>query len=411
MADTHVGCVKRTAFLVLACCLALGFAHGQEGLPVPRGPAGVAVVAKDAKSGQLQPVSLYGKMLALVVGIDDYADSTLNLEYSVRDAKAVAEALRNQFEFSTVLELYNAKATQEAIVGAVMQLVKQAEYNDAVLVFFAGHGTQVGRGENAVGYLIPHDGGPQEEKREWARNISMTTIVDWSRLIRAKHIFYVMDACYSGLMASRAIGETKLPARDLAYLQEMTKEPVRIVLTAGMAGQKVLDGGPKGHSVFTGRFLEALEREKDFMTAMEVAVELKRKVASDALSRGHTQTPDYARLYGLGDFVFVPKQESLEALQTKLQGVQKLIAEIEGRPGSVKAAELERQKAELEARRLAAAKREEVRKQAEAEAAREAEAKAQRQREAQEMRRKLSEEQDRIGTHHQFPVDLKGGLR
>jgi hypothetical protein len=58
-----------------------------------------------------------------------------------------------------------------------------------------------------------------------------------------------MDACYSGLLtATRAIDNK--PRRDLAYLKEITKERVRQVLTAGGKDQEVLDGGPKGHSVF-----------------------------------------------------------------------------------------------------------------------------------------------------------------
>ena len=78
---------------------------------------------------------------------------------------------------------------------------------------------------------------------------------DISKKIPAKHVFYVMDACYSGLLA-KTRGKARRSERDYHYLQEITKEKVRQVLTAGDKGQTVLDGGPNGHSVFTGRFIE-----------------------------------------------------------------------------------------------------------------------------------------------------------
>jgi hypothetical protein len=128
-----------------------------------------------------------------------------------------------------------------------------------------------------------------------------------SKKIPAKHIFYVMDACYSGLLTTRTIdGKTR---RDLSYLKEITKESARQVLTAGGKGEEALDGGSKGHSVFTGRLIEILENAPDFITANELQASIKEKVHSDASARNHTQTPGFGALYGLGDFVFIPKQQ------------------------------------------------------------------------------------------------------
>ncbi len=81
------------------------------------------------------------------------------------------------------------------------------------------------------------------------------------------------------------------------------------MLTAGGKGEEALDGGPKGHSVFAGRFIEILESAADFITANELQASIREKVHSDASARNHTQTPGYGALYGLGDFVFIPKQQ------------------------------------------------------------------------------------------------------
>jgi len=127
-----------------------------------------------------------------------------------------------------------------------------------------------------------------------------------SKAIPAKHVFYVIDACYGGLLASTRSIENR-PRRDLAYLREITKERSRQVLTAGGKNEEVLDGGRKGHSVFTGRLIELLESADDFITANEIQAVIREKVYNDALSRNHTQTPAFGVIYGNGDFVFVPK--------------------------------------------------------------------------------------------------------
>ena len=78
----------------------------------------------------------------------------------------------------------------------------------------------------------------------------------------------------------------------------------------------MLDGGPGGHSVFTGRFLEILDEADDFITAEEVSTQVKERVFSDARARGHTQTPKSGELFGLGDFIFMP---SLSKRQGSIQ--------------------------------------------------------------------------------------------
>jgi formylglycine-generating enzyme required for sulfatase activity len=133
-----------------------------------------------------------------------------------------------------------------------------------------------------------------------------------SKAIPAKHVFYVVDACYGGLLTvTRSIDKT--PRRDLAYLKEIAREPVRQVLTAGSKGEEVLDGGPNGHSVFTGRLIEVLEHAGDFITANEIQAILREKVYGDARTRNYTQTPAYGALSGSGDFVFVPSLEQKAA--------------------------------------------------------------------------------------------------
>jgi len=130
---------------------------------------------------------------------------------------------------------------------------------------------------NDLGYLIPYDG----SLKKHSRNISMETLkTNISKSLKARHVFYVMDACYGGLMTDkRAIHQQT--DRDLIALQKLAKDDVRQVLTAGSKGETVLDG-INGHSVFTGRLIEVLEAQNDFITANEIQAIITRNVISDA---------------------------------------------------------------------------------------------------------------------------------
>ena len=117
-------------------------------------------------------------------------------------------------------------------------------------------------------------------------------------------------ACYSGLLAVRD-APAEIDA-DLSYLQAVIDKPAFQILTAGQADQTVLDEGPGGHSVFTGTVLSLLEETDDFITATELALATQRQVQATAYARsGHQQRPDFGRVSGTGDFVFIPSDSTL----------------------------------------------------------------------------------------------------
>ena len=94
-------------------------------------------------------------------------------------------------------------------------------------------GTQSGqRGD--VGYLVPVDGRVEDK----------STLIPWHELTRgaeiipAKHILFVMDACYSGLAIQRGHR-----AGSQRFVSDMLQRLSRQVITAGKADETVADGG------------------------------------------------------------------------------------------------------------------------------------------------------------------------
>ena len=254
----------------------------------------------------------YEKSWAIVIGIDDYAKWP-KLEYAGRDAQSIADTLTGQFGFpsSQVIVLKNQQATRNNILAAFHDRLAddRTGKNDRVFVFFAGHGAtrQLASGRD-LGYIIPVDSDPNEFATD---AIAMTDIQNIAESMRAKHVMFVMDACYSGL------GLTRGAASSSSFLRENARRSARQMLTAGGADQQVADSGPNGHSVFTWVLLQALAGKGDLNgDGLITGTELAAYVAP-AVSAVSRQTPAFGSLPGSqgGEFVFqVPdSQEFLNA--------------------------------------------------------------------------------------------------
>ncbi|MGH2612803.1 MAG: caspase family protein, partial [Rhabdochlamydiaceae bacterium] len=184
---------------------------------------------------------------ALVIGINQYKNAS-PLGYAVSDAKEIRDIIINElyFDSENVIYLSNEKATKSRILKAFLSFTTEdVKVDDRLLVFFAGHGhTRTGfRGE--VGYLVPYDA----DMNDYSSFIRWDELTRNAELVRAKHILFIMDACYGGLAINR-----DLQPGSSRFLKDMYQRFSRQVITAGKADEVVSDvGGPiPNHSVFTG---------------------------------------------------------------------------------------------------------------------------------------------------------------
>lgn len=257
----------------------------------------------------------YDKSWAIVIGIDDYARWP-KLQYAANDAQAIAQTLTGSFGFpsSQVIVLKNLEATRNNILAAFHDRLAHGGVgkNDRVFVFFAGHGAtrKLASGRD-LGYIVPADSDPAQFATD---AIPMTEIQDIAESLEAKHVLFVMDACYSGLGLTRGGGGTG------AYLRENARRVARQMLTAGGADQQVADSGPNGHSVFTWVLLQALSGKGDLNgDGLITGTELAAYVAP-AVSSISPQTPAFGSLPGSqgGEFVLqVPEGDEFLTANTQ----------------------------------------------------------------------------------------------
>lgn len=241
----------------------------------------------------------YETSRALVVGINKY-ERVSPLEYAVNDAIEVRNVLIKELGFNedNITFLTDNNATRTNILREFLRFSNgDVKVDDRLFIFFAGHGhTKVGvRGE--VGYLVPYDA----DMDDYSTFIRWDELTRNAELIRAKHILFVMDACYGGLAVHR-----DLRPGSNRFLKDMYQRFSRQVITAGKANEVVADyGGPlPGHSIFTGNLIEGIRgnaaNEFGVITASGLMAYVYSKVANDINSE---QTPHYGQFDGDGDFI------------------------------------------------------------------------------------------------------------
>ena len=245
-----------------------------------------------------QEKDLYGKSFAVVIGINSY-EKWPSLEFAVNDAKAIKEKLKES-GFDQITVILDKEATQRRILTELFhRLPETMEHNDRLFFYFAGHGqTEDLPKGGKKGYIIPVDG---DVSNYGATAISMDQIRSLSSRIPAKHIFYAMDSCYSGLGLNRSGG---VSPEISDYLRKISSMRVVQIITAGGKGEQVQE--KEGHGLFTTYFLQALEGEADFnkdnvVTGTELGAYLRPTVSN---ASGQAQTPLYGRLEGEGEFLF-----------------------------------------------------------------------------------------------------------
>ena len=250
-----------------------------------------------------QRKALYSNSFAIIIGINQY-EKWPGLEFAVADAKAIKDTLQKT-GFDDITLIMDKEATQRRILTELFhRLPDKAERNDRVLFYFAGHGqTKDLPGGGKKGYIIPVDA----ERDSYASTaISMEQVRSLSSRIAAKHIFYVMDCCYSGLGLNRSAGVW--PGIS-DYLRKVSAMRVVQIITAG--GQDEQAQEREGHGLFTSFFLKAIEGEADLdkdnvVTGTELGAYLRPTVSN---ASRQAQTPLFGRLEGEGEFLFFVKKE------------------------------------------------------------------------------------------------------
>jgi WD40 repeat protein len=206
-----------------------------------------------------------GVAYILAVGINKYANADFNLRYAAADAQDFAQEIEKQqkalgkYGRVEVISLQDQQATKANVLAALQHLAEAAQPEDAVFIYYAGHGTADG----PRFYLIPHDlgyGGSREQLDETAvksildRSISDLDLDHAFEGTDAGELVLVIDACRSG-QALQADDPRQGPMNSKG-LAQLAYEKGMYILTASQGYQAALEVSSYGHGLLTYALVE-----------------------------------------------------------------------------------------------------------------------------------------------------------
>ena len=227
---------------------------------------------------------------ALVIGNDTYQEVS-KLQNARADAKAMGAALQKVgFTVTSKSDL-----TERGMKDALRAFKNEIRGGDEVVIFFAGHGVQLG----SANFLLPVDIRGQSEDQVKDEAMPLQRMLDDIQDSKAKFALAIIDACRDNPFktAGRTIGGRGLAATSAASGQ-------MIIFSAG-AGQQALDrlndNDKDPNGLFTRIFLK--EMSKPGIAVDRILRNVRAEVVRLSKAVGHDQVPS---LYdqAMGDFYF-----------------------------------------------------------------------------------------------------------
>ncbi|MCU0450879.1 MAG: tetratricopeptide repeat protein [Bernardetiaceae bacterium] len=197
-----------------------------------------------------------GTNYALLVGTDEYRDPQWpKLNNPIADAKAVGNELAQYYNYKTELI---TNPTNDALVRKLREYAKRTyQPNDQLFIFIASHGQFDELTKQ--GHLVTTDSERDDETfNSYVSHVNLRNLIN---NIPCKHIFIVIDACFSGtfdpVIAKRGGPSERTNLSRSEFVARKLQHTTRRYLTSG-GKEYVSDGIPGRNSPFARRLLEAL---------------------------------------------------------------------------------------------------------------------------------------------------------
>ena len=146
----------------------------------------------------------HAKTYVVCVGVQNYPGRENDLTLPVKDAKAMKQLFERNGNTEVIL-LTDQKATRANIIKAMRQMFSKATPNDAIAIYFSGHGSK--------GALTAYD-----------EHLNYKVIRDIFVKSKAGRRFALIDACHSGSMR-KTEGYAQLKGKNIMFfLSSRTNE-------------------------------------------------------------------------------------------------------------------------------------------------------------------------------------------
>lgn len=196
----------------------------------------------------------------LTVGVSRYLDASISLKSPSRDAEEIGMILSrlgdNLYDEVQLFTLTDRDASKEAITARLDSISLEAEDEDAVLLFFAGHGYV----EDRTYYFLPYDTNIIDLN---GSAVSVELLGTYIRELSAKKIALFLDTCQSG-SAVKALGAVAMSRsiEEKRRIAQLAKAQGIAIFSASSADEYAYEIPQLGNGIFTYSLLTALEEKR-----------------------------------------------------------------------------------------------------------------------------------------------------
>ncbi|MDX2250628.1 MAG: caspase family protein [Bacteroidia bacterium] len=242
-----------------------------------------------------QPDIFKPNLYILAMGVSEYQDPSVSLNYAHSDAAALADKfasleglLYNKVE---VRKYLNKEATLVNIKTGISWLEKEATQKDMILVFISSHGALDNKGNL---YILPTD---FDANNLFATALNIRDLTEGMNGTPCKKLIF-LDACHSGQSGYDLFEFASIKALHInkAVDELMAKEPGVTVMTSSSGKEFSYENPVWKHGAFTKAILEGLNGQADFnkdrvINLFELNLYVTERVKELTAGRQHPFTP------------------------------------------------------------------------------------------------------------------------
>jgi len=188
-------------------------------------------------------------LYVLAVGVSDYDDDELTLNYAAKDATdfvKTVEAQQNKSLYHKVIVKLLADATKEEVIAGFNWLKNQVTADDVAMLFLAGHGFN---SSDRQYYFLPRD----VDRHHIAQSsVVYHDIKNTVTALPGKTLFFI-DTCHSGNVMGSGFVDVDRVSNDLS-----SSENGVVVIAAATGKQLAWENRKWGNGAFTKVLLEGL---------------------------------------------------------------------------------------------------------------------------------------------------------
>jgi tetratricopeptide (TPR) repeat protein len=229
---------------------------------------------------------------ALIIGISNFADSQINLQYSAKDALDFKDYLIKSANFapSHVRTLIDKEATRDRIFDEFGDswLPRVAGRDDLVVIYISTHGTPADADDiGHVNYLVAYD---TDKTKLFSKGIAMQELCGLIKSrVKSDRVLIVLDTCFSGNTVATGKG---LIRTGNVSADEIALGTGQLVICSSSTSQRSWESKQYPNGIFTKKLIESLQINGSKTTLGQAFAALKDKVEDEARRQyAVTQTP------------------------------------------------------------------------------------------------------------------------